>query len=61
MCIRNHAGQSAIDVHKEQKLRMIDEAMPFAVGVFNPSTTPTWRIEAVGASAPFEKCEACEQ
>lgn len=39
MCIRNYAGQSAIDVRKEQKLRMLDEAMPFAVGVFDPSTT----------------------
>ena len=52
MCIRNHAGQSAIDVRKEQKLRMIDEAMPFAVGVFDPSTTPTWQIEAIDTSVP---------
>ena len=61
MCIRNHAGQSAIDVRKEQKLRMFDEALPLLVGVFNPSTTPTWQIEAIGASAPSEKCETCEQ
>ena len=52
MCIRNHAGQSAIDVRKEQNLRMIDEAMPFAVGVFDPSTTPTWQIEAIDTSVP---------
>ena len=51
MCIRNHAGQSAIDVRKEHNLRMIDEAMPFAVGVFDPSATPMWHIETVGASA----------
>ena len=61
MCIRNHAGQSAIDVRKEQKLRMIDEAMPFAVGVFNPSTTPMWHVEAVDTAAACDKCEACEQ
>ena len=61
MCIRNHAGQSAIDVRKEQKLRMLDEAIPLAVGVFDPSATPTWQIEPVGASAPSEKCEACEK
>ena len=61
MCIRNHAGQSAIDVRKEQKLRMFDKAMPFAVGVFDPSATPMWQIEAVGASAPSKRCEACEQ
>ena len=61
MCVRNHAGQSAIDVRKEQKLRMLDEAMPFAVGVFDPSATPAWCIEAIGASAPSAKCEACEE
>lgn len=61
MCIRNHAGQSAIDVRKDLKLRMLDAALPIAVGVFDPSATPRWRIEEVGASAPSDKCEACEE
>ena len=60
MCIRNHAGQNAIEVRNEQKLRMLDKEIPFAVAVFVPSETPTFRIEAVGASAPSAKCEACE-
>ena len=34
MCIRNNAGQSAIDVRRTQELRMLDARIPLAVVVF---------------------------
>ena len=37
MCIRNYAGQSAIDVRKTEELRMLDSNLPVAVVVFKPS------------------------
>ena len=60
MCVRNHAGQSAIDVRRTEELRMLDLGEPIAVVVFQPSATPDMRIEAVCASAPSERCVECE-
>ena len=60
MCIRNYAGQNAIDVRKAAALRMRDPSVPFAVVVFTPSATPSMSIERVSASAPSAQCEACE-
>ena len=45
MCIRNYAGQSAIDVRKTEELHMLASNLPVAVVVFKPSATPTMRIE----------------
>ena len=59
MCIRNNAGQSAIDVRRTQELRMIDAQLPVAVVVFKPSAEPDMRIEAIGASPPSAKCAEC--
>ena len=57
MCIRNYAGQNAIDVRKTEVLHILSSELPVAVVVFNPSATPTMRIEkdwqfcAIGAMA----------
>ena len=61
MCIRNHAGQNAIDVRKVCELRMLDPEIPIAVGVFAPMATPSWRVEAFDATTSSEKCETCEE
>lgn len=61
MCIRNYAGQSAIDVHKTAEIRMLDPNEPYAVVVYNPYSTSTpYRIEKVSNSAPSARCEECE-
>ena len=60
MCIRNHAGQSAIDVRRSLELRMLDLREPVAVVVFKPSAEPDMRIEPVGASPPSVQCAECE-
>ena len=60
MCIRNHAGQSAIDVRRSLELRMLDLKEPVAVVVFKPSAEPDMRIEPVGASPPSVQCAECE-
>ena len=60
MCIRNHAGQSAIDVRRAQELGMFDPRLPVAVVVFKPSVEPAMRIESVGASPPSVQCAECE-
>ena len=60
MCIRNHAGQSAIDVRKTEELRMLDSKLPVAVVVFKPSATPSMTIEKLSAAAPSARCEECE-
>ena len=60
MCIRNHAGQNAIDVRKNEELRMLDSSLPIAVVVFKPSATPHMTIEKLSAVAPSEKCKVCE-
>ena len=60
MCIRNHAGQSAIDVRRTEELRMLDSNLPVAVVVFKPSVTPSMTIEKLSATAPSAQCEACE-
>ena len=60
MCIRNHAGQSAIHVRRAQELRMLDPRLPVAVVVFKSSVTPDMRVEAVGASPPSVQCAECE-
>eukprot|EP00966_Prymnesium_polylepis_P213354 4941299-Prymnesium_polylepis.2 len=44
MCIRNEAGQSAIDVRRTLELRMLDPRQPVAVVVFKPSVEPAMRI-----------------
>ena len=53
MCIRNYAGQSAIDVRKTEELHMLASNLPVAVVVFKPSATPTMRIESVGGAAQY--------
>ena len=60
MCIRNYAGQNAVDVRKTNELRMLDANLPVAVVVFNPSTSLKMRFEKVGNSAPSARCEECE-
>ena len=60
MCIRNNAGQSAIDVRRTQELRMLDAQLPVAVVVFKPSAEPDMRIEPVGVSPPSAQCVECE-
>jgi len=60
MCIRNYAGQNAIDVRKTEELHMLASNLPIAVVVFNPSATPTMRIESVGDVAQSAQCEECE-
>ena len=60
MCIRNYAGQNAIDVRKTEELRLLDPKLPIAVVVFNPSASPTMRVEMVSESAPSARCERCE-
>eukprot|EP00966_Prymnesium_polylepis_P057044 1321275-Prymnesium_polylepis.1 len=60
MCIRNNAGQSAIDVRRTQELRMLDAQMPVAVVVFKPSAEPDMRIELTGDSLPSAQCVECE-
>ena len=60
MCIRNNAGQSAIDVRRTQELRMLDARLPVAVVVFKPSAEPDMRIEPVGVSPPSAQCVECE-
>ena len=60
MCIRNNAGQSAIDVRRTQELRMLDARIPLAVVVFKPSAEPDMRIEPVDASPPSAQCAECE-
>ena len=60
MCIRNNAGQSAIDVRRTQELRMLDAQLPVAVVVFRPSAEPDMRIEPVGASPQSVECAECE-
>ena len=61
MCIRNYAGQNAIDVRKTEELHMLSSEIPVAVVVFNPSATPTMRIEKIGNSAPSARCEECQK
>jgi hypothetical protein len=60
MCIRNNAGQSAIDVRRTQELRMLDAQLPMAVVVFKPSAEPDMRVEPVGVSPPSAQCVECE-
>ena len=60
MCIRNYAGQNAIDVRKSEELHMLSSELPFAVVAFNPSATPNMRIEKIGNSAPSARCEECQ-
>ena len=60
MCIRNYAGQNAIDVRKTEELHMLASNLPVAVVVFNPSATPTMRIENIGVTAHSARCEECE-
>ena len=60
MCIRNYAGQSAIDVRKTEELHMLASNLPVAVVVFKPSATPTIRIEKIGIAAQSARCEAEE-
>ena len=60
MCIRNYAGQSAIDVRKTEELHMLASNLPVAVVVFKPSATPTMRIENIGVTAHSARCEECE-
>ena len=60
MCIRNYAGQNALDVLKTEELRVLNPDEPFAVVVYKPSATPTMRIEGVGNSARSERCSDCE-
>ena len=60
MCIRNYAGQSAIDVRKTEELHMLASNLPVAVVVFKPSATPTMRIEKIGVTAHSARCEECE-
>ena len=60
MCIRNYAGQNAIDVRKTNELRLLDPNVPHAVVVFNPSVALTMRVEAVSDSAVSAPCEQCE-
>ena len=57
MCIRNYAGQNAIDVRNTEELHMLSSELPVAVVVFKPSTTPTMRIEKIGNSAPSARCD----
>ena len=59
-CIRNTAGQSAIDVRRTQELRMLDAQLPMAVVVFKPSAEPDMRVEPVGVSHPSAQCVECE-
>ena len=47
MCIRNYAGQNAIDVRKTEELHMLASNLPVAVVVFMPSATPTMRIHSI--------------
>ena len=51
MCIRNYAGQSAIDVRKTEELRMLSSDLPIAVVVYRPYATEDMRmrIEAISA------------
>ena len=61
MCIRNYAGQNAIDVRKTEELHMLSSELPVAVvGVQSIGHTYTMRIENVGNSAPSARCEECE-
>ena len=60
MCIRNYAGQSAIDVRKTEELHMLASNLPVAVVVFKPSATPTMRIEKIGVTAHSARCKECE-
>ena len=60
MCIRNYAGQSAIDVRKTEELHMLASNLPVAVVVFKPSATPTMRIEKIGITAQSARCDECE-
>ena len=60
MCIRDYAGQSAIDVRKKAELHMLSSELPIATVVYNPAATPTMRIEMVADSAPSAQCEECE-
>ena len=60
MCIRNYAGQNAIDVRKTQELRMLSSELPIATVVYTPYTTPTMRIEHISTVAPSARCEECE-
>ena len=61
MCIRNYAGQNAIDVRKTQELRMLSSELPIATVVYTPYTTPTMRIEHISTVAPSARCEECEK
>ena len=60
MCIRNYAGQNAIDVRRTQELRMLSSELPIATVVYTPYTTPTMRIEHISTVAPSARCEECE-
>ena len=62
MCIRNYAGQSAIDVRKTEELRMLSSDLPIAVVVYRPYATEDMRmrIEAISAQSPSVRCEVCE-
>lgn len=60
MCIRNYAGQNAIEVRKKEELHMLSSEIPIAKVVYNPSATPTMRIESVGDVAQSAVCEECE-
>ena len=60
MCIRNYAGQNAIDVRKTEELHMLASDLPVAVVVFKPSATPAKRIEKIGNSAPSARYEECQ-
>ena len=57
---RNYAGQNAIDVRKTEELHMLSSELPIAVVVFNPSATPTMRIEKIGIAAKSARCEERE-
>ena len=62
MCIRNYAGQSAIDVRKTEELRMLSSDLPIAVVVYRPYATEDMRmcIEAISTQSPSVRCEVCE-
>ena len=62
MCIRNYAGQSALDVHKAEELRMLSSDLPIAVVVYRPYAAPDMRmcVEAISAQSASARCEVCE-
>ena len=60
MCIRNYAGQNAIDVRKTQELHMLSSQLPIATVVYTPYTAPTMRVQKVSQVARSARCEECE-